>query len=517
MSIFMRDRFLSQYSVNKGWLEYNSLLNISSLPDKLLLKIFSYLPHIQVIQCAYVCRQWRSVAYDSSLWSTVSLRPEHGGLQIKDTTKFIQLFGNRFGECLRDMELPVDLINTEILTELANKCPNLCMLTMDFSNAMQLCDFNDLNVFPCNLRLLCICLSEVIFLEGFMRRIYAYLSSLEVLHIIGTIEKSTDKSEDEIYETLNLHKLKSYTPNLKIINLYGVKFVEDYHIESVASGCIHLECLALNYCTRFKGEPLKLIMNRCRKINSLLLRNTGISNKAFQAVIWENTVLTELDIGSTDLSEECLLDSFKRIPKFKYLAVPYCDGFTDNVLEMLVCHNKLTDTRALDFSYTINLSVETLFNFLKNNAQQLEGIAYTGNPRVTEQFWTGSVPHMQNLRIIIMGTPFGWFRRITTRIHIDTILEVIAQSCVNLQRLEIQWDPDTLRWTDNSSKFADHLRLKCHNLKSFVLTDGEYFELVRSNFERAGRYNIVRSIRLMTRIGEILRASRVSYKYRTGY
>ena len=65
------------------------------------------------------------------------------------------------------------------------RCPNLKYLTLDFSNAMQLHDFNDMNAFPCNLRNLTICLSEVIFMEGFMRKVYQHLSSLEVLHLIG--------------------------------------------------------------------------------------------------------------------------------------------------------------------------------------------------------------------------------------------------------------------------------------------------------------------------------------------
>jgi len=58
-------------------------------------------------------------------------------------------------------------------------------MTLDFSNAMQLHDFNDMNSFPCNLRSLTVCLSEVIFMEGFMRKVYQSLSSLEVLHLIG--------------------------------------------------------------------------------------------------------------------------------------------------------------------------------------------------------------------------------------------------------------------------------------------------------------------------------------------
>ena len=194
----------------------------------------------------------------------------------------------------------MELITADVLHELANKCPNLKYLTLDFSTAMQLHDFNDLNVFPCNLRMLCICLSEVIFLEGFMRRIYAYLSSLEILQIIGTsvmmicknngrmetcfdtcflgtIEKSNE-AEEEVYETINISKIKTQTPNLRVINLYGIFFVDDNHIEIIASGCIHLNCLALNFCTRVRGSSFKNLLQRCKKLQCLLLQNTGLSS-----------------------------------------------------------------------------------------------------------------------------------------------------------------------------------------------------------------------------------------------
>ncbi len=95
------------------------------------------------------------------------------------------LISVRFGTQLRYIELGCEQVTAPILHELANKCPNLRYMILDFANAMQLHDFNDLNAFPCNLRSLTICLSEVIFLEGFMRRVYQSLSSLEVLHLIG--------------------------------------------------------------------------------------------------------------------------------------------------------------------------------------------------------------------------------------------------------------------------------------------------------------------------------------------
>jgi hypothetical protein len=171
----------------------------------------------------------------------------------------------------------VELVTVEIIRELAVHCPNLEYLTLDFSTAMQLHDFNDLNEFPCNLKRLCICLSEVIFLEAFMRRIYGFLSSLHTIHIIGTIENSSVSAQEEVdnYETINITRIKASAPNLRVINLYGIGFIDDSHIEGIASGCIHLQCLALNFCIKICGTSFKNLMTRCEKLRCLLLQNTG--------------------------------------------------------------------------------------------------------------------------------------------------------------------------------------------------------------------------------------------------
>ena len=164
---------------------YFQSCTIDNIPDKCLLAVFSYIRQQDLGKLARVCKKWRLLAYDSRLWQVVSLRPEYNGLHIYNYDALLALINLRFGPTLRYIELPCELVTPPVLHELANKCPSLRYMTLDFSNAMQLHDFNDLNSFPCNLRSLCICLSEVIFLEGFMRRIYSCLSSLSVLHLIG--------------------------------------------------------------------------------------------------------------------------------------------------------------------------------------------------------------------------------------------------------------------------------------------------------------------------------------------
>ena len=66
-----------------------------------------------------------------------------------------------------------------------------------------------------------------------------------------------------------------------------------------------------------------------------------------------------------------------------------------------------------------------------------------------------------------MGTANGWFLRLTSRVHIDQIIVCLSQNCTKLERLEVQWDPDTIRYSDNSSKFIDQLRSVFHRTASF--------------------------------------------------
>ena len=88
----------------------------------------------------------------------------------------------------------------------------------------------------------------------------------------------SSESEEDIYEVINIGKIKAHTPNLRVVNLYGITFLDDSHIEMLASNCIHIECLALNFCLRVKGSSFKTLIQRCKKLKSLLLQHAGKDN-----------------------------------------------------------------------------------------------------------------------------------------------------------------------------------------------------------------------------------------------
>ena len=62
-----------------------------------------------------------------------------------------------------------------------------------------------------------------------------------------------------------------------------------------------------------------------------MLQNTGIEDNAINAVDWDQTAIQELDLSSTDLSEQALLDFLCHLPPLIYLSISNCDGFTDKV------------------------------------------------------------------------------------------------------------------------------------------------------------------------------------------
>ncbi|KAA3674414.1 uncharacterized protein DEA37_0013736 [Paragonimus westermani] len=405
---------------------FNADFLITRLPDKLMLRTLSYLPQTDLCNIARVCKQWRRLAYDPSLWQSLNLRPEYGGIAVRSMDDLLNLIHHRSGAGLKRIELCSDLITVPVLEEL------------------------------------------------------------------GTFEQATEE-EEEIYEVINISKIKAHTPNLRVINLYGINFIDDSHVELLATNCIHLECVALNFCLNVKGSSFALLIANCTKVKTLLLEHCGLKNEFMIAAPWEKSKICELDITSTELSAECLESFIPRIPYFTYLAVGHSDFFNDKILNHLCETGKFYQLRAIDLSYTPSLSEVSVMNFIKAHGNRLEGLMLQGKPALAEYFWTTIIPSLRSIKICVLGTSHGWFFKYNTRVHIDKILEGFSARCPNLEALEIQWDPATIRFSDKSRKFIDRIRLKCPRLKSLTLSDGKYYEMVKGNFERAECPRVVRT------------------------
>lgn len=63
----------------------------------------------------------------------------------------------------------------------------------------------------------------------------------------------------------------------------------------------------------------------------------------------------------------------------------------------------------------------------------------------------------------------GTQERLGVNILVDQLMDGIASNCLKLERLELRWDPENLRFSDKSQKAIDTLRVKCLKLKCLCL------------------------------------------------
>jgi len=463
---------------------------IQTLPDKVLLRILGFIPHkFLVSTCTRVCKRWKTSAADGRLWSFVSLRPEVSGINITSTEFLVLLIRNRFGTNLCYLELPCDLITVDVLNELAQRCPNLTHLLLDFSHGAQLADFQSLGSFPTKIRYLCFCLSETIFLDNFMKKIFNFINGTQMLHLYGTYEQG-EEEEGEVYEVLNIRSLKQATPNLRVINLWGVSFVDDGHVEAFSSNCIQLAVMSVNFCPKVQGSCIKILLQRCKHLTCLMLQQTGLVGEHVMAAEWDKaTSLRELDITATDLATNVIQDILTRVPGLTWLSAGQLDGMNDEVMEAWMGSGKSANIRCLDLDRSDNVTEGSIRKFIETHQQQLEGLVLTGMGHVTDMLFITCLPKTKNLRVLAMGTA----ERISLKIQFEHLIAAIAQNCPHLERLEFRWDREELRFSEKNQKAIDILRMSCLKLKSLVLCDSKLYEIMRANFERADLCSVVRT------------------------
>lgn len=63
----------------------------------------------------------------------------------------------------------------------------------------------------------------------------------------------------------------------------------------------------------------------------------------------------------------------------------------------------------------------------------------------------------------------GTQERLGVNILVDQLMDGIANNCPKVERLELRWDPENLRFSDKSQKAIDTMRVKCLKLKCLCL------------------------------------------------
>ena len=125
-----------------------------------------------------------------------SMNHSFDALKVVLTEGLIVFF--RFGINLKYLELPCDLITVDVLNELAQRCPNLTHLLLDFSHGAQLADFSGLSSFPTKI-IFCV----FVFSDNFIKKI------LNLPSYMQNLLNEEDKKKQKILKQIS---------NLKPVN-----------------------------------------------------------------------------------------------------------------------------------------------------------------------------------------------------------------------------------------------------------------------------------------------------------
>ncbi|XP_063151816.1 S-phase kinase-associated protein 2 [Candoia aspera] len=246
-----------------------------SLPDELLLGIFSYLTLADLLKVSQVCQRWHRLSLDESLWQTLDLAGKN-------------LLSGVIGQLLS-------------LGVIAFRCPRSCIGTPLFKTSRALC-VQHLDLSNCTIK--------VADLESILSRCQSLQNlSLEGLVLSADIVRSIAQN-----------------PNLVRLNLSGCSGFSADILEVMLKSCPRLEELNLGWCD-FTAEHLKIVVSHVPP-KLLQLNLSGYRQNLLmpdvKTLLERCPGLIHLDLSdSVMLKPECFV-YFHQLTRLEHLGLSRC-------------------------------------------------------------------------------------------------------------------------------------------------------------------------------------------------
>ena len=269
-------------------------LGLDDLPDSVLLDILSLVtpPELRLRSCLSVCKKWRRLCLDRSLWKAIRISPPHSK-QFTDEalTALLQKIPStavssvELRHCTRLKSLGIERV--------PHRCPNLQSLELIDCRAVD-------SAFVAELVFCCPNLGELVFrrcvrvCDRALARLARHLPRLRRLELddcnnvtdIGmealTRPRRKDETDLETLSILNrglecqlMSRIVRAHRNLKFLRAFSLA-VDRHASKAIAAACKDLEHLVVQKLygrgkQRFKGVSLKKLTGACRKLATLQL------------------------------------------------------------------------------------------------------------------------------------------------------------------------------------------------------------------------------------------------------
>ncbi|KAL8558050.1 hypothetical protein ACOMHN_022943 [Nucella lapillus] len=280
-------------------------MHINRLPDNILLDILSYLSVKDRCVSGRVCRRWRKIVSDNSLWRHVDLLPYEVELRnlwklvrahLSDRLQILRVRGV-LDPKTREVKPP---LSESMMEEVCGRCPKLWWLHMEPGS---ITNFSSSVLLPSSLTHLTLrrCMWKPRWLEG----CHLHFPQLVYLDLSDTVRVDNHDMED-VAKITNLHKLK------------------------------------LDNCYRLNEQGLQKIAQHLTQLTSLSLRGCDSSDLVVHHMSRHLTSLEDLDLsGSRLLTESSLAGLVEGLVSLKCLKVDSCIKLTVNAFSALCCSSSL--------------------------------------------------------------------------------------------------------------------------------------------------------------------------------
>ena len=277
---------------------------IEKLPDEIILKIFKELKLKELGQCAQVCKKFRHITQDESLWQKINLyekkvTPEFIAHILKQKTKYLNLFCAKIPKTCKELQ-----------SDYFPKENQLKYLNLGFSTAQE--EFlKYLTSTSSSLEKLSLAWLDIDleFLEGLVQNSL----TLKVLHLFDC------NGLDQMYGTKkSIEIITSTFDQLTELNLGQTKLSRESIVYLCSNLTENLEKLSLENI-KLIDEDIKTLLPRCCKLTELDLNYTSITNQTVPIII-ENLSKTLVKLSLPyEIDDLSKLMELKRMSKLKYL------------------------------------------------------------------------------------------------------------------------------------------------------------------------------------------------------
>lgn len=281
----------------------NEQLNFQHIPDSVLLHIFNFLARHELAVAAQVSRRWLRISCDGALW-------RHLELECKEGKDIRAIITKRSCSLLTKMNLSKCSLSPEFMVTLTGICTQLKELTLQkcyFARQKRRFRLHTLK----NLKTM-----DARLLRGnvaFVLRLLNCTPNLEILALDETIGSNWN---GKIVRTLN---------KVRLLDLSRCVEVTDQDVEIIADNCPSLESLLLIKCFKIRGYTLPNLLRNCKKLQTLSLAYTRVTDDCLRACTWKNCSLREVDFSSCYfVSSVGLSIIFSNLADCKYINLSNC-------------------------------------------------------------------------------------------------------------------------------------------------------------------------------------------------